>query len=644
MNRRQFLKFASALGGSAVAQALLPPWARSAWAVGSDPTADPLARPSLETAESFLLKVAESSWEIEGRTGRAVTLNGTIPGPLLRWREGTEVTLDVDNRLGEDTSIHWHGILLPPEMDGVPGVSFAGIPGRETFRYRFPVLQSGTYWYHSHSGFQEQLGHYGPLLIDPAGADPIGSDREIVIVLADWTFENPRRVFAKLKKVSHAYDYQKLTVRDLFRRARNDGWGEALRERAMWGSMRMSPTDLADVTGATYTYLINGHGPEDDWTALFEPGERLRLRIINASAMSIFNVRIPGLPMTVVQSDGLPVRPMTVDEFQIGTAETYDVVVQTSEHRAYTLMCESIDRSGFARATLTPELGLRAEVPELRERPLLTMGDMGMEHHGAHGAHDGGTEAPEEQGGHGSHEAMDHGSMNHDDKDHGDMDHAGMHHEGMNHGAMGHAGMDAHEHGEAAGGGSAWPTEPTARQPVERGPGVANVAETPRNRLHEPGIGLEDVAHRTLSYADLESLDTNPDTRPPERELELHLTSNMERYMWSFDGVKLSENPEPIVFHEGERLRLTMVNNTMMPHPIHLHGMFFEVVNGKGSRQPRKHTIIVKPAEKLSLDVTADAVGDWAFHCHLLYHMHAGMMRVVSVRPRTSEPAAREEA
>jgi len=578
--RRAFLRTAGLLGAGLGAHALLPGWARAATVPGTG------APPAL-TGTEFDLTIARGPLAIDGRPGRGVTINGTVPGPLLRWREGDTLTLKVNNQLDEATSIHWHGILLPFRMDGVPGVSFPGIAPGETFTYRFPVRQSGTYWYHSHSGLQEQIGHYGPLIIDPAGPDPVAYDREYVVVLSDWIFGDPHHLFARLKKMSDSLNFQKRTAGDFFRDADVAGLGATLEDRLMWGAMRMSPTDIADVTGATYSYLVNGQGPADNWTGLFEPGQRVRLRIINASAMSFFNVRIPGLPMTVVQADGLNVQSVETDEFQLGPAETYDVLVQPEQARAYTLMCESSDRSGYACGTLAPRQGMSAPVPPLRERPLLTMKDMGMAHQGG----------------------MDHGQRDHAAMGHGEMPGGST--------SMGDTTMQAHDH--------------------QVGPGVANLARNPVSRLHEPGIGLGDVPHRTLAYTDLKSLDRNPDLRPPGRELELHLTGNMERYMWSFDGRKFSEVVEPILFHEGERLRLTLVNDTMMPHPIHLHGMFFQLVNGETDHKPNKHTIVVKPGEKLSIDITADAVGDWAFHCHLLYHMHAGMFQVVSVRPRAGE-------
>lgn len=583
-SRRRFLTQASTLGAGFGLQSVLPAWARSG-AANSMIGLQPLS------GKEFDLTVGMAKTAIDGRVGRSILVNGQLPAPLLRWREGDEVTLRVHNNLHVDTSIHWHGILLPFQMDGVPGVTFPGIRPRETFTYRFPLMQAGTYWYHSHSGLQEQAGHYGPIVIEPKDADPVAYDREYVILLSDWTFEDPHRMFAKLKKMSDNYNYQQRTVTELFDDIRRDGWDRTVDDRAMWGQMRMNPTDIADVTGATYTYLINGHGPRDNWTGMFVPGERVRLRIINASAMSIFDVRIPGLPMTVVQADGLNVEPVETDEFQIGTAETFDVVVQPTKHQAYSLIAESNDRSGLARATLTPEMGLTAAVPARRARPTLTMKDMAMKH-------------------------------NMDSMDHGAMDHGGM-----DHGAMGHHGAMKHGTGPA----EECIDEQDPASDFPSGPGIVGRAMCPTNRLSERPLGLQHVDHRVLVYTDLKALERNPDTRPPGRELELHLTSNMERYMWSFDGLKFSEVDEPIVFHKGERLRLTLVNNTMMPHPIHLHGMFFDLVTGDHHHKPRKHTVVAKPGEKLSVDITAEAVGDWAFHCHLLYHMHAGMMRIVSV-------------
>lgn len=580
LSRRQLIRGVSAMALSAALQARLPAWARSG-------TLNDLSGVGANAGRSFDLEVASARRQIDARSGRAILINGQLPAPLLRWKEGEEITLNVTNALNEDTSIHWHGILLPFYMDGVPGVSFPGIRPGETFTYRFRATQAGTYWYHSHSGLQEQQGLYGPIIIEPEGGHAVDFDRELVIVLSDWTFEDPHQVFARLKKKSDVYNYQQRTVGEFFRDVASTDLDQTLSERAMWGAMRMNPADISDVTGAVFTYLVNGHSPVQNWQGLFVPGERVRLRFINASAMTIFNVRMPGLPLTIVQADGLDVQPVETDEFQIGVAETFDAIVVPGD-QAYTIMAETNDRSGYARATLTPEPGQAAPVPARRPRPTLMMKDMAMDH-GPHG---------EQQ-----HRANEHSAMNHAAMDHSALDHAGL--------------------------------DQPQRHDHARGIGVVGLAQKPVNRLHERPLGLTDEPHRVLVYTDLKSLERNPDQRSPERELELHLTGNMERYMWSFDGLKFSEVREPIVFHEGERIRLTLVNDTMMPHPIHLHGMFFEVVTGEHPFKPRKHTIVVKPGEKLALDITADAAGDWAFHCHLLYHMHAGMMRVVSVRPRT---------
>jgi CopA family copper-resistance protein len=597
MSRRHFIHGTTVVGGALAFQSALPVWARS----GLETNVSGLA---VLSGTEFDLNIANATSTIDGEPGRSILVNGHLPAPLLRWREGDNITLRVTNHLNADTSIHWHGILLPFQMDGVPGVTFPGIKPGETFTYEFPLVQAGTYWYHSHSGLQEQIGHYGPIVIEPKDIDPVTYDREYIIVLSDWSFEDPHRVFTKLKKMSDTYNFQQRTVGDFFEDIEAQGLDRTLSERMMWGVMRMNPTDIADVTAATYTYLINGHGPSDNWTGLFKPGERVRLRFVNAAAMSIFNVRIPGLPMTVVQADGLDVQPVEIDEFQIGTAETFDVIVQPKEKQAYALMAESNDRSGFARATLTPQLGMIAPVPALRERPTLTMKDMAMDH-GAHEMPKAGT----------SMAGMDHSKMDQSKMAHGDM------HQATNPGAVDHSAMNNDMSGMGK----------TQSHDHAQGPGVVGLAMNPTNRLAERPSGLEAVDHRVLLYTDLKSLERNPDTRPPEREIELHLTSNMERYMWSFDGLKFSEVDGPIIFYKDERLRLTMVNDTMMPHPIHLHGMFFDVVTADHDYKPRKHTIVAKPGEKLSVDITADAVGDWAFHCHLLYHMHAGMMRVVSV-------------
>ncbi len=541
-------------------------------------------------------------------------INGTVPAPLVRLKEGQNARLTVVNDLDEDSSIHWHGLILPFQMDGVPGVSFPGIKPRSKFVYEFPVVQSGTYWYHSHSGLQEQLGHYGPIVIDPAGADPIGYDREHVVVLSDHSQLSPEAIFRKLKVNPGHFNMQRQTLAGLLA-----GKDQPLKERIDWGKMRMDPTDVADVNGSTYTFLVNGHGPRDNWTALFSPGERVRLRIVNASAMTIFNVRIPGLRMTVVQADGLNVVPTEIDEFQIAVAETYDVIVTPVEDRAYTLVAEANDRSGMGRATLAPRAGMVAEVPPLRERPLATMKDMGM------GDMSGGAMAGMD------HSGGDMGAMPMPASDPScPPEHAKMGHctPAGESGAM--AGMD---HGSGGGMQHSMRDFSVAPQ-VKRDPSVQTISPMPMDRMGEPGQGLENVGHKVLTYHDLVALERNPDTRAASRSLDIHLTGNMERFMWSFDGIKMSDYHEPIPFIEGERVRINLINDSMMSHPIHLHGHFFELVTGKGDRSPRKHTVLVQPGGIASFDFTADALGDWAFHCHLLYHMHAGMMRVVSVRPK----------
>ncbi len=578
LSRRQLLRGTAATAGGAALTGLLPAWAQT----GS--TGLSSARPTVSGTD-IRLRVGHGMFAVGGRTGHAITINGVLPAPLIRLVEGQTVRLHVENTLDEDTSIHWHGMILPFHMDGVPGISFPGIAPRQTFTYEFPVRQNGTYWYHSHSGLQEQMGHYGPLVIDPAGPDPVAYDREHVIVLSDWTFMHPHRVIGKLKQEGGYFNRQRQAL--IGDPGEND---MSAADRAMWGRMRMDPTDIADVTGTTYTYLINGHGPAENWTGLFKPGERLRLRIINASAMSIFNIRIPGLPITVVQADGQNVRPVETDELQISVAETYDVVV-TPGDQAYTFVAESIDRSGLARATLAPRLGMIAPVPALRPRPTLTMRDMGMGgmHHGSAAA---AAPCPPE------------------------------------HAAMGHC-------TPGAGGGMDHKMRDLSLLPpsVKRGPGIDMVAAMPVDRTGDRPLGLEDAPHRVLTYHQLAPLVPFADKRLPTRQIDIHLTGNMERFMWSLDGRKLNEGAEPIRFERNERVRVNLINNSMMNHPIHLHGHFFEVVTGQPHGHPVKHTVNVMPGGKASFNLTADAPGDWAFHCHLLYHMHAGMMNVVKVRP-----------
>lgn len=616
LDRRTLLRGAALTGGTAALSAWFPAWAQ--------PVSAGIARPlTTVSGTDISLRIAHQMMMIDGRESHAIGINGTVPAPLIRLKEGTTVRLSVTNDLDEDSSIHWHGLLVPFQMDGVPGVSFPGIKPRSTFTYEFPIQQAGTYWYHSHSGLQEQMGHYGPIVIDPAGPDPIQSDREHVIVLSDHSQLHPHAIFRKLKLQGGYFNYRKQTLAGLLQ-----GKDQPLKERMMWGGMRMDPTDVSDVTGSTYTFLVNGHGPMDNWTALFRPGERVRLRFINASAMTTFNVRIPGLKLTIVQADGLNVRPVTVDEFQIAVAETYDVIVQPTDDRAYTLVGESVDRSGMARATLAPREGMAAEIPPLRPRPLATMKDMGMGgmggmNHGPGGATPAaGGDCPPE------HAAMGHCTPAQPAADHAAMGHA------MPAGDGEMAGMD---HG--AGGMKHSMRDMSLAPTVTDTPTVQTISPMASDRTGEPGQGLEDAGHKVLVYRDLMAVDRNPDIRAPDRAMEIHLTGNMERYMWAFDGEKLSEVKDPIPFLKDERVRVTLVNDTMMGHPIHLHGHFFELVTGHGEYAPRKHTVQVQPGGKVTFDVTTDAVGDWAFHCHMLYHMHAGMMQVVTVRPRTGEGA-----
>ena len=667
LKRRDFLR-AAALGGAGAGLAGVMP----AWAQSLSPGLAPL--PTVSGAD-IALSIGKVAVRVDGKVSREIGINGTVPGPLIRLKEGQNVRLKVTNTLDEDSSIHWHGLLVPFAMDGVPGVSFPGIKPHSTFDYQFDVGQSGTYWYHSHSGYQEEDGLYGPIVIDPAGADPIAYDREHVLVLSDHSPMSGAMIFKKLKQMGGGYfNMQRLTLSGQLA-----GRDMTAVERRQWAQMRMDPADIADVTGSTYNYTVNGHGPYDNWTGLFTAGERVRLRIINAAAQTNFNVRIPDLPMTIVQADGQNVRPVTVDEFQIGVAETYDVIV-TPGDRAYSFVSESIDRSGLGRATIAPRAGMIAPVPPLRPRPLLTMADMGMsgmDHGGMAGmagmdmshapnpAAARGVDPSAEQNASrnlwkltGWKEPTDHGSIAATAAAMVMSGHEAGSMAGMNHGAVpvatgsggSMAGMDM---GQSASVPAASPSDSMAGMDmgsmnmrdlsnapqVKDGPGVQTISPMPTDRSGEPPVGLEGLDHRVLVYRDLVALTRNPDVRAPTRAMDIHLTGNMERYMWSFDGVKMSEPAAPIPFRLGERVRVTLINDTMMPHPIHLHGHFFELVTGHGAFGPRKHTVNVPPGGKMTFDLTASAAGDWAFHCHNLYHMTAGMMRVVTVRPTTGEAA-----
>ncbi|MEO8812791.1 MAG: copper resistance system multicopper oxidase [Caulobacteraceae bacterium] len=549
------------------------------------------------SGEAFDLTLRAMPINITGRRRMATAVNGSVPGPILRFREGDTVTLNVTNRLSETTSIHWHGLRLPADMDGVPGLSFRGIMPGETFTYRFPIRQAGTYWYHSHSGMQEQTGLYGALILEPRKPPPYGYDREHVILLSDWTDEDPMRVVANLKMQGAYYNFHQRTLGTFAADARARGLAATWRDWTMWGRMRMSPTDIADVTGATYTYLVNGQPPAANWTGLFRPGERVRLRFINASSMTTFDVRIPGLSLAVVAADGSDVEPVRVDQFRIGVAETWDVIVQPPDDAAYTIFAQAEDRTGYARATLAPRTGMTGSIPPMDPRPMRTMADMGM---------------------------------------------AGMAMGGMKMGGMemnGGAGVGMDMTPSATAGMSMPATHPAP--PVVNADGVDparlagginvdNVAMETKSRQTEAGAGLDGDGRRSLVYADLEALEPDPDTRPATRDIVFHLTGNMERWTWGFDGEKFSQ-AGPIRVRLGERVRFVLINDTMMEHPIHLHGFLFSLENGNAGRLPLKHTVNVKPGERVSFVFTADTPGRWAFHCHLLYHMETGMFRTVLV-------------
>jgi len=608
LSRRRFVQ-GLALGGTA---AVLGGFVKPVWALTAG------NQPRVLSGTTFDLDIAESEVDYTGARRVATTVNGQLPGPLLRWREGTTVSLRVTNRLRVPTSIHWHGILLPFDMDGVPGISFPGIAPGETFTYRFPVRQSGTYWYHAHSRFQEQTGLYGALVIDPAHGEPVRADRDYVVMLNDWTDMDSERIFTVLKKHSEYFNVHQRTVPEFLRDASAMGLAGALRERAMWNRMRMSPRDLIDVTGFTYTYLMNGTAPAGNWTGLFRPGERVRLRFINGSANSYFDVRIPGLKMSVIAADGQDVEPVAVDEFRIAVAETYDVIVEPQENRAYTIFAQSIDRSGYARGTLAPRPGMEAEVPPMDAVPTLTMADMmgamGEGDHAMHGMqHDAVSLSRRERVPEGrvrvrqSHDAM-----------HSSESSLRRHAPGL---------RPPLPTGEASVPGAIRANH--ARTEFHN-PGVDMRVDWPRINLDDPGPGLRDNGRRVLTYADLHTLGGSLYPEPVTREIELHLDGSMERFIWSFDGVIFSK-ANPVHFRYGEHLRVVLCNDTMMNHPIHLHGMWSEVESPDGEFQVRKHTVNVQPAQRVAYRVKADAPGRWAFHCHLLYHMEAGMFREVVV-------------
>jgi CopA family copper-resistance protein len=574
-NRRRFVQGLAAVGGIGI-------WSRTsaqAQSMGGIPTL---------TGTNIDFTIGEMPVNITGKARMATVVNNTMPGPVLRFKEGDEVTINVTNKLSETSSIHWHGIKLPNPMDGVPGLTYAGIAPGETFTYRFPIQQSGTYWYHSHSGMQEQTGLFGPLIFEPQNPEPYHYDREYMVVLSDWTDDDPMTMVSNLKQQSDYYDFQQRTLDNFIKDASRDGLGPTLKDRLMWGDMRMSPTDIMDVTGATYTFLINGQPPAANWTGLFRPGERVRLRFINSASMTTFDVRIPGLPLIVVQADGSDVEPVTIDEFRIGVAETYDVIVEPKEERAYTIFAQSQDRSGYARATLATRAGMAGETPRMDPPSLRTMADMGMANMAG-------------------------------------MDMSGM--SGMDMSKSSNGNMSGMKMSGMMPSSNASGVDPKT---LPDNPQVDNIAMAAHSRLNEAGTGLDGNGRRVLRYSQLKSI--VPVDYPAEatRDIEFHLTGNMERFVWGFDGKKFSE-ASPVPVKLGETVRFVLINDTMMEHPIHLHGFLFTLENGQGNRQPLKHTINVKPGERTSFVYTADVPGRWAFHCHLMYHMETGMFRTVLV-------------
>jgi len=555
------------------------------------------------------LVIGESLVNFTGVVRTATTINGSIPAPTLRLKEGDDVTIRVTNNLKVPSSIHWHGIILPYQMDGVPGISFKGIMPGETFVYKFKLQQSGTYWYHSHSGFQEMTGMYGALIIEPREQDIISADNEYVIQLSDWTDENPMDVFRKLKVQGDTYNFNQPTVPEFFDDVASSSVANALQRREMWNKMRMNPTDLADLSASTMTFLMNGSTPMANWRGLFKNGEKLRLRFINGSSNSFFDVRIPELKLTVVQADGQNIEPVTVDEFRFGPGETYDVIVEP-KNDAYTIFAQSMDRSGYAKGTLSVDPSLDAPVPALDPVEWLTMTDMmgNMASGGEHGSMPGMAGMSDMSG-----NAMDKGTMKQ----------GGM---AMDHSAMS---MDHSMH-NMGGNPLAVPSNKVRHAKTEYGASVDMRVVMPRTNLDDPGIGLRNNGRRVLTLADLRSLDGIADHQEPEAEIELHLTGNMERYSWSFDGLEFGKST-PVHMKHNQRLRVILQNDTMMTHPMHLHGMWSDLENDQGEVMVRRHTIPVQPAQRISFLTTPHDVGRWAWHCHLLFHMDAGMFREVVV-------------
>ena len=576
MKRRTFVKGVAALSVATLA---------------STETQAKVPRKNIENSHTlsgteFYLNIDYTMVNITGKKTVATTINGKISGPTLIWREGDTVTLHVTNHLKKSSSIHWHGIILPNGMDGVPGITFDGIAPGETFTYRFKVKQHGTYWYHSHSAYQEQTGMYGAIVILPKKREPFRYDKDYVVMLSDWSDEKPTTIYKKLKQMSDYYNFSERTTSNFISEVKANGLSNAFNARKMWNQMRMSDRDLSDVTGYSYTFLMNGRSPAAQFKALFNKKEKIRLRFINGSAMTFFDVRIPGLKMTVVAADGNHIKPVSVDEFRIGVAETYDVIVQPKKNKAYALFAQSIDRSGYALGSLTPNTSKHARAPKMDPVPNLTMIDMGMDMSSM------GKQKGMKCGGS---MKMPHNKMIRKYK---------------------FSTMENLKY-------------PITKLPMKRGLHTTMMAMSPKYRLDDPGVGLRDNGRRVLTYYDLRNCYSTRKHKKPDREIILHLTGNMERYMWSINGIKYTD-AKPLVFHFGERLRITFINDTMMNHPMHLHGMWSDLETGDDHRLVRKHTVIVQPGSKISYRVTVDAKGAWAYHCHLLYHM-AGMFRKVIV-------------
>ena len=595
--RRRFLRTLGAgIFTTTLASALPVP----AWALPRLRGANPASVTESGPLDRYDLEIDYMPFVVNGRKQdvRATAINGTIPGPLIHLREGEHVKLYVTNRMmdTEHTSIHWHGILVPFPMDGVPGVNFKGIPPGRTYHYNYTLKQAGTYWYHSHSKFQEQTGMYGAFVIEPKGGDPIKAQRDYVVVLSDWTEDGPEAALRNIIMDEGYYNFQQRTMSDFFRDAGKHGFSEVLADRLGFGEMRMSPVDFNSITGFEYTYLMNGHDPASNWTGIFNPGETVRLRFINASAMSTYDVRIPGLDMQVVMVDGKRVKPVSFHEFRIGVAETYDVLVRPRQDKPYTIFAESQDRSGYARGTLSPEPGLQAEIPKLRPRPVRTLEDIGM------------------------------GMM--DDKYLGRKEEM----KPMMMEEMKKMEQKWTPKTHALGSKALGPKGPEPFKPDKSKVNVAMVVMMPKYRYHEPGVGLGDDGWKVLTYADLASAEPQPYPAKVDREMTINITANMDRFMFSLDGLKYTEQPGPYLFQFRERLRLWMVNHTMMEHPMHLHGMWMQIENNHSHDSiPFKHTYLIKPGEKVSMLITPIEKGDWAYHCHLLYHMEAGMFQVVRV-------------